>query len=348
MRPSYAPLFVLLFAMACKSKKEQPLQHPEMQAVNVDVIIAGNNNISNTVEVNGSVVANESVDLHPEISGRLIYLNLPEGSHVSQGTLLARINDADLQASLVKTRVQLELAQKTEERLRKLLAVNGINQADYDAALNQVNNLKADVSVIQAQLDKTVVKAPFSGVLGLRMISPGAYVTPSTVLATLQQTDKMKIDFTVPERYVSQVQKGNAVTIATNENKGTHKAVITAIEPQINATTRNLKVRAVLDDGGLINPGSFVKVVMNAGDKGNGILVPTNAIIPDAKAKKLVVVKNGKGSFVDIETGLRLTNTAEVTKGIQAGDSVVVTGVLFVRPNAPVKVKSVKKLFDLP
>ncbi len=348
MRPSYAPLFVLLFTMACKSKKEQPLQNPGMQAVNVDVIIAGNNNISNTIEVNGSVIANESVDLHPEISGRLTYLNLPEGSHVSQGTLLARINDADLQASLVKTRVQLELAQKTEERLRKLLAVNGINQADYDAALNQVNNLKADISVIQAQLDKTVVKAPFSGVLGLRMISPGAYVTPATVLATLQQTDKMKIDFTVPELYVDQVQKGRAVTIATNENKSKHKAMITAIEPQINATTRNLKVRAVLDDGGLINPGSFVKVVMDAGDKGNGILVPTNAIIPDAKAKKLVVVKNGKGSFVDIETGLRLTNTAEITKGIQAGDSVVVTGVLFVRPNAPVKVKSVKKLSDLP
>jgi membrane fusion protein (multidrug efflux system) len=334
--------------MACKSKKEQPLQNPGMQVVNVDVIIAGNNNISNTIEVNGSVIANESVDLHPEISGRLIYLNLPEGSHVSQGMLLARINDADLQASLVKTRVQLELAQKTEERLRKLLAVNGINQADYDAALNQVNNLKADISVIQAQLDKTVVKAPFSGVLGLRMISPGAYVTPATVLATLQQTDKMKIDFTVPELYASQVQKDKTVTIATNENKGKHKAVITAIEPQINATTRNLKVRAVLDDGGVVNPGSFVKVVMDAGDKGNGILVPTNAIIPDAKAKKLVVVKNGKGSFVDIETGLRLINTAEVTKGIQAGDSVVVTGVLFVRPNAPVKVKSVKKLSDLP
>lgn len=346
MKSCYSLLVLLFFIFACKGKKEQPKQNPGQQPVIVDVIIAGNSSLSNVIEVNGTVVANESVDLHPEISGRLTYLNLPEGGHISQGTVLARVNDADLQATLAKTKVQLDLAQKTEERLRKLLAISGINQADYDAALNQVNSLKADLNITQAQIDKTVVKAPFTGVLGLRMISPGAYITPAVVLATLQQTDKVKIDFTVPEVYAGQIHKGGTVDIQTNENNNKRKAVIIATEPQINATTRNLKVRAVLD-GGVINPGSFVKVFMDAKAKGNSILVPTNAIIPDAKAKKLVVIKKGKGSFVDIETGLRLQGAAEVTKGINVGDSVVVTGVLFVRPNAPVKVKSVKKLSDL-
>ena len=338
-------LFLLLFVLigACKSKKEAPKQNTAPQAVVVDVIIAGNSTITNSIEVNGSVVAYESTDLHPEISGRLTYLSIPEGNRVTQGTILAKINDADLQATLNKSRIQLDLSQKTEARLKKLLAVNGINQADYDASLNQVNSLTADIVYTQALIDKTTVKAPFTGVLGLRMVSPGAYVTPQTILASLQQTDKVKIDFTVPEIYANLIHKGGTVTVQPNQSTMSSKAVIMATEPLINATSRNLKVRAVLNNGAL-NPGSFVKIIMDAGVSTNSILVPTNAIIPDAKVKKLVVVKNGKGIFVDIETGIRNSGTAEVTKGINVGDSVVVTGVLFVRPNAQVKVRSVKKL----
>jgi membrane fusion protein (multidrug efflux system) len=311
----------------------------------VDVIIAGSSVITNDIEVNGSVVASETTELHPEISGRLTYLNIPEGSRVSQGTVLARINSADLLATLNKSRVQLDLAQKTEERLRKLLSISGINQADYDAALNQVNNLKADIAYTQAQLEKTSVRAPFSGVLGLRMVSPGSYVTPATVLATLQQTDRSKIDFTVPEVYANLIHRGSVITFKPNQSFNSGRAIIVATEPLINATSRNLKVRAAIQTGAL-NPGSFVKVILNTGSKSNSIMVPTSAIIPDAKAKKLVVIKKGKGVFVDIETGLRDAGTAEVTKGINIGDSIVVTGVLFVRPNSNVKIRSVKKLED--
>lgn len=340
-------LFFLVFGsiVACKSKKEAPKPVTAQQPVVVDVLIAASSTISNSVEVNGSVVAYESADLHPEISGRLTYLNIPEGNQVTQGTVIARINDADLQATLNKLRVQLDLAEKTEMRLKKLLAVNSINQADYDFALNQVNSLKADMAFTQAQIDKTTVKAPFTGVLGLRMVSPGSYVNSQTILATLQQIDKIKIDFTVPEVYAGLIHKGNTVTIQPNQAKATGVAVIVATEPLINATSRNLKVRAILR-GGSLNPGSFVKVILNAGSTSNSIMVPTNAIIPDAKAKKLVVVKNGKGVFVDIETGLRTTAMAEITQGVNPGDSIVVTGVLFVRPNAAVKVRGVKKLED--
>lgn len=309
-------------------------------------MIAGSSTISNAIEVNGSVVAYESADLHPEISGRLTYLNIPEGNRVSQGAVLAKINDADLLATLSRSRVQLDLARKTEERLRKLLSIGGLNQADYDVAFNQVNTLKADMVYTQAQIDKTTVKAPFSGVLGLRMVSPGSYVTPQTTLATLQQTDRAKIDFTIPEIYAHLIHKGTYVVVQPNQTLAKGRAMIVATEPLINATSRNLKVRA-LYQGGTLNPGSFVKVSMNGGGSTNSVMVPTNAIIPDAKAKKLVVVKNGKGVFVDIETGLRTTGTAEITKGISPGDSIVVTGVLFVRPNAPVKVRSVKKLEDI-
>lgn len=343
MKPNYFFFLVIVLISSCKSKPEPAKQNAAPQPVIVDVLIAGSSTINNSIEVNGSVVAFESAELRPEISGRLTYLNIPEGSRVTQGTVLARINNADLQATLNKSKVQLDLAQKTEQRLTKLLAVNGINQADYDAAINQVNSLKADMVFTQAQIEKTTVRAPFTGVLGLRMVSPGSYVTPQSILATLQQTDRAKIDFTVPEVYASLIRKGKVITFSPNQAYTSGRAIIVATEPLINATSRNLKVRAVLDRGTL-NPGSFVKVILNTGSTANSILIPTNAIIPDAKAKKVVVVRKGKGVFVDIETGLRNAGTAEITKGINVGDSVVVTGVLFVRPNAPVRVRSVKKL----
>jgi membrane fusion protein (multidrug efflux system) len=312
----------------------------------VDVVIAGTKELSNAVEANGSVLANESVDIHPEISGRLTLLNVPDGAKVTAGTVLARINDADLQAQLGKSKVQLDLAQKTEERLRKLLAVNGINQGDYDAALTSVNNIKADIDLLNAQIDKTVVRAPFSGVLGLRMVSPGAYVTPQTILATLQQVDKVKIDLTVPELYAGLIHKGSTITIVTNQNGQKRPATVIATEPEINASTRNLKARAVLS-GNPVEPGTFVKILFDAGGKTNNIVIPTNAIIPDADSKKVIVVKDGKGKIVPVETGLRSAGSVEITKGLSEGDTVVVTGVLFVRPNAPVKVREVKKPEDL-
>ena len=227
---------VIVLIVSCKSKKEAPKQTAAPQPVVVDVLIAGSSTINNSIEVNGSVVAFESAELRPEISGRLTYLNIPEGSRVAQGTVLARINNADLQATLNKSRVQLDLAQKTEQRLTKLLAVNGINQADYDAAINQVNSLKADMVFTQAQIDKTTVRAPFTGVLGLRMVSPGSYVTPQTILATLQQTDRAKIDFTVPEFYASLIRKGKFITFSPNQAYTTGRAIIVATEPLINAT----------------------------------------------------------------------------------------------------------------
>jgi len=325
---------------ACKGKKEPPKPNTPTP-VTVDVMIAKKQTTSNSIEVNGSVIPFESVEIKPEVSGRLTYLNIAEGTKVVAGTILAKINDADLQAQLTKIKVQLNLATATETRLKKLLAVNGINQADYDVALNTVNNLKADLAITQAQIDKTVIKAPFNGTLGLKMVSPGAYVTPANVLVALQQTDKVKIDFTVPELYTSLIKKGGTVKVQTNSGQS-FSATIIATESQINASTRNLIARAVVNNN-VAGAGSFVKVFIGAEKKYESILVPTNCIIPDAKAQKLVVIKDGKGKFVEIVGGLRSAGNMQVKEGIQEGDSIVVTGVLFVRHNSELKIRSVKK-----
>ena len=333
-------LILTLLLVSCKTKNKDQVV-TEKPAVLVEVIVAGSEDVASNLEVNGSVLSDEMVELHPEVSGRLIYLNLPDGANVKEGTLLARVNDADLQAQLEQQKTQLELANKTLKRLSDLLKVNGVNQADYDAALSQVNTIQATMKVINAQIDKTVIRAPFSGELGIRVVSPGAYVTPQTLLGSIQQTDKVKIDFTVPETFSSIIQKGNMIKVQTDGLSENLDATITAIEPQINTVSRNIKVRARLTNG-IIHPGAFVKVYIAQNRK--GIMVPTNAIIPDALSNQVVVVHNNKANFVNVETGTRNASLVEITKGLSPGDSIIVSGMLFVRPNAPIKVKRVKTL----
>lgn len=334
-----------LLLSACKERAEASVpKAPTNPPTIVDVIVASSGSISNTVEANGSVVANEYVELHPEISGRIVYLNVPEGSHVDKGMVIARINDADLQATLEKSKCLLDLYQKTEERDQKLLAVNGLNQADYDLALNNVNSTKADINYTLAQIDKTVIRAPFSGTVGLRQVSPGAYVTPATIIATIQQLDKIKVDFTLPEQYTSIIKKGSVVDVEIDAARKIHrKGLIIATEPQINLSSRNLKVRAILEEGNG-HPGAFVKVSVNAGIDKKAIMVPTNSIIPDDKNNQLILVKDGRAVFVNVETGVREANNVEITRGISPGDTVVVTGVLFARPKSALQVRTVKTL----
>lgn len=340
-------LCVLIFS-GCKNKSTSAANAKSEKVIPiVDIIIATPEPISNVIEANGTIIAGEYVELRPEVSGRLTYLNVPEGKYITQGTLIARINDADLRAQISKSKVQLDLAQTTTDRYKKLLDINGLNQADFDAALNQVNGLKADIMYTQALIDKTVIKAPFSGVVGLRNVSPGAYVSAATVIATMQQTKQVKIDFTLPDMYGNTIKKGTVVTVEVDAaTKETRKAVVIATEPGANTDTRNLKVRALLE-GGTPNPGAFVKVSIDAGQRRSSIKVPASCIIPDDKNNQVVLVKNGKASFVNIKTGIREASNVEVLQGISVGDSVVVTGVLFARPKNSVQVRSVKKLHDI-
>ena len=340
-------LLIVVFS-DCKNKSKTNTSAPKPNPpVVVDIIIAEKSPISNTIEANGTVIASEYVELRPEVSGRLVYLNLPEGKLIGKGIIVARVNDADLLAQLSRSKVQLELAQATVTRFKQLLDINGLNQADYDVALNQVNTLNADMAYTRTLIDKTVIRAPFSGVAGLRQVSPGAYVTPATIIATLQQTNDVKIDFTLPEMYVGSIKTGTIVEVETDAvTKERGRAMIIATEPGANTNTRNLKVRALLK-GARANPGAFVKVYIDAGKGRSSIKVPANCIIPDDKNNQVVLVKDGKADFVNVQTGIREANTVEVTKGIEAGDSIVVTGVLFAKPKAALKVRSVKKLTAL-
>ena len=331
--------------IGCKEKPKSIDKFDPNAAVSVDIAVVEKQAVPKLVEVNGSVISNDFVELRPETNGRVTFLQIPEGKVVAAGTVLVKLNDADLQAQLEKIKAQLELAETNEQRNKQLLSIKGINQSDYDISLQQVKSYKADMAYTQSLIDKTVIKAPFTGQLGLRQISLGAFINTTTTVATLQKTDDLKIDFTVPELYKNMVKVGDKIAVESiGADASNFDANIIAIEPQIIASSRNLKVRASVK--GKILPGSFTKIYLSDADKSaSSILVPSNVIIPDSKTKQIVVVRNGQAKFVIVETGYRTQTAVEITKGLQVGDSVVVAGMLFVKDGSKLKIgKSVSNI----
>lgn len=325
-----------------KKKTDSPAGPPKQMAMKVDGYIVSPQSFGENIEVPGSIVANEMTEVHPEVSGRIVQLNVGEGKYVSRGTLLAKLYDGDLQAQLKKIQIQLSIAEKTEERQMQLLKIQGISQQDYDLSLLQVNNLKADIDIIRTSIGKTEIRAPFSGKLGLKNISPGAYVTPASVIAVVNQTDQLKLDFTVPEKYTGQIKIGQIVSFSYEGSDKRYNAKVIATESSVAENTRSLMVRSIVQnkDQGLL-PGAFAKVQLSFDPDPNAILIPTQAVIPQARGKKVILFNGGVAKFVDVTTGSRDSSRVQVLSGVKAGDTVVVTGLLSVRPETKIDISRI-------
>lgn len=299
-------------------------------------------NLENGILASGTLLANEEIELHADASGKITQLNLNEGAPVAKGTLLVKLFDADLQATLKKLNAQKETAEKTEARLKQLLTINGIGQQEYDVAHTQLDGIKADIEFTQAQISKTEIRAPFNGIVGLRNVSLGAYVSPTTSIATLQQIDVLKVDFTVPEKYSSTVSKDDALRFTVDGFTQTFNAKVYAVEPRIDEATRTVKVRALAQNtSAKLFPGAFAKIDLGLKSIEGALMVPTECIIPAARNKKLIVVKNGIANFVVVETGIRNESSIQITSGIAVGDTIVATALMYVKPDAGVKVVKV-------
>jgi len=310
--------------------------------ISVSGFIVQPKNLENNILASGTLLANEEVELHPEISGKIIELNLNEGTSVAKGVLLVKLFDADLQATLKKLNAQRETAEKTEARLKQLLSINGIGQQEYDNALTQLNGIKADIEFTQAQISKTEIRAPFNGVVGLRNVSLGAFVSPSTSVATLQQIDQLKVDFTVPEKYFSSLNKNDVVKFKIDGSDETFTGKVFAIEPKIDEATRTIKARALVQNTKQkLFPGAFAKIDLGLKNIEGALLVPTQCIIPEARNKKLIVVKDGKAVFRKVETGIRNESYIQITNGVETGDTIVATALMYVKPDASLKIKTV-------
>lgn len=307
--------------------------------VAVNYMVVQESTLADNVFTTGKIGALNEVELRPEISGKITAIYFREGEPVTAGAALVKINDADLQAQLQKNKLQLALAEQQLARLQKLLAINGVSQEETDIQQNVVNTLKADQAFIQAQLVKTLITAPFSGTVGLKNISVGAYVSPAQVIATLVQTKPLFVEFSLPEKYSSSIRKGDSISFTAQAGKyeQSFKATLYAIEPKIDDATRTFRARAMYSGSELFYPGSFVKVYVNTGSNEKSLLIPTQCVIPILKGQKVFIVKNGVAEEVKIITGIRSDEMIQVTEGLHAGDTLLTTGLMQLRKETKVK-----------
>lgn len=297
--------------------------------------------LSNSIRVTGSLLAGEEVELKSEVSGVLTKLALREGQAVTKGSVLLKLNDAELQAQLRKLLSRKKLLEEQEFRQRKLLEIKGISQNEYDVALNELNSIKAEMELTQAQIARTEVRAPFSGTTGLRYVSEGAYITPATRIATLTNLSALRLDFAIPGQYASLVRVGESVEFTLQGTDNHYTARISAIEPRIDPATRTVQIRALFNNNRTpkLFPGAFAEVKLNLQDINNALMIPTEALIPEIKGQRVFVAKNNVATPVDVETGIRTERKLQIVSGIQEGDTVITTGLLQIKGGANVNVE---------
>ena len=305
----------------------------------VEVYVAKAGGLDAPLALPGTVLPNESVEITSEVPGKITEINFTEGRSVAAGAVLARLNDAELQANLVRAESRKKFAGMNLARKKALLDRDGISPAEYESAQHEVEVSTAEVELIEAQIAKTVIRAPFSGVIGLRQVSLGSYVTPSTIIATLQDINPLKVEFRVPEGYASAVRSGMTFNYTVGESSTSRTARVFATEPSLDIETRSLVVRALGSNaGGEVLPGQYVSVELKTGAGSQLPLIPTTAIVPTMQGQKIYMVKEGKAVEQNVQLGTRSNKYVEVAEGISSGDTVVISGLQGVRNGGPVQV----------
>lgn len=309
------------------------------QALPVSVVKLSKETLRNQLQVSGTILPNESVNLRSEISGLVTRIAFREGQFVGKGTPLIYLNDDELQAQYQRLQYTQKLFETQENRQKQLLAREAISQEEYDIALNQFNTALSDIKLVEAQLSKTVIRAPFSGILGLRLVSEGSVISTNDLLVSLVNIDPIKIEFSIPERYANQVSVGSPVYFTNEGSTGEVEGQVYAFEPQVDLATRTLKLRAQSPNKDRrFLPGMFVKIRFILEVTEDALLVPAESIIPELSGYKVFVVDgDGKAEERVVEIGTRTDTQVQILKGLNEGDLVLTTGVMQVRHGMPLQ-----------
>jgi membrane fusion protein (multidrug efflux system) len=329
----------LLPSCSPKSNNDRPRSSTRGAVLSVSGVVIVPRPLDNIVLSSGTVLASEAVDLTAEASGRIELISFQEGAHVAHNALLVKINDDDLQAQLTKTELQIQLASDQEHRQKQLLETKNTSKEQYDIALNQLSTLNADRANLLAAIRKREIRAPFDGIIGLRYVSEGSYVTPTTRIASIQKVNPLKVDFAIPEKYAGQVHVGDPVNFISDETKQEFIGRLFAIEPKIEATTRTLQLRAMFSNRSeTMFPGAYVQIRLRLKQTDNALVVPSQALIPILKGQTILVKRNGVVVAVYVKTGIRTPSEVQITDGLVPGDTVITSGILQLRPGVPVDV----------
>lgn len=332
------PLIGLILLSACKGDSPESSKKGPGELM-VDYVVANEIPMNHVIQIPGTVLPYESVEIFSEISGRIVSINFREGQRIKKGEVLVRIDTEILEAQRNQLKVDLDLAQKDEKRKKSLLDSKAISIEEYEQVQSRLNNIQAQIDYISVQISKGTIRAPFSGRLGLRQISEGAYITPSDKIVSIAQDDKVKIEFSVAERYAHRVQPGTTITLRTSTDSTSHSAKVYATEPIVDANTRMLTVRAEMNGSSTVFPGSYVEITYNLGKDENSILVPTTALVPVLNGQKIWLIKDGKAKSIMVEPGIRTKDEVQVWGDVKQGDTIVISGLLGIREGMDVKGK---------
>jgi membrane fusion protein (multidrug efflux system) len=343
-RLAVAAAVALVLALALAASRSLPKAEPERaaeEALSAEVFVVRSDAIQETIGTVGTLAANEAVDVVAELSRRLVSVDVAEGGSVKKGERLFKLDDADLRAQLAELEVRRQLAARTVERQRALLEYEkkALSQQAYDQAKTDLQAIEAEIAGLRVTLAKTEIRAPFDARVGLRRVSEGAWITPERLLTTLQDTSRIKIDFTLPERHAGAVaidQKFRFRVVGRGED---FEGRVIAVEPAIDQATRSVRVRGLSENpAGLLVPGAFASVELALERASTGVLVPAQAVVPSATGHAVYVVENGRAKLREIEIGVRTRDAVEVMRGLTAGETVLTSNLLRVREGTPVAV----------
>lgn len=340
LKQSLVVAMALLSISCSKSGKEvKTSDNRGRQTIKVDGIIVGYSEYERNITVPGTILPNEWVELRSEMAGKIVELNINEGTRVKKGQLLARINDADIRALLQRRVIEEKLAADDEQRKKRMLEINAISVQEYETSLNKLEAIRADIAQSKAMLEKAEVRAPFEGRIGLRYVSPGAFVSVNTTIATLVQDNPLKLEFAVPERYAPLISNNMDVKFVAGDGQNQYPARVYATDAQVDPETRSLKVRAIAQNQGKdLIPGSYVKATLVFEKSPRAILIPPRAIVPDMDIQNVFIYSQGKAKQIPVRLGERTGTTVEVIDGLNAGDSLIISGLTSIRNGMPVNI----------
>jgi membrane fusion protein, multidrug efflux system len=333
LKISLTLLIIGVVVVSCDSKAEtQKPASPRIEtnpALPVDIIVVHGAFLLQEEMIAGSMSASKEVIIASEIAKKVSYVAFKDGSYVTKGQLLYKLDDADIRARIRQLQAELRLARTNEQRMASLLKTETVRQAEYDESLTRLQSLEAEQDGLFVALSKTEIRAPFSGVIGITKVHAGAFVTPGAPMVVLQDHGSVKLDFSVSEKYLPLVKLGDKVKFTTEVSKDTFSALITATEPGIESQNRSFPLQAVASNTArLFKPGMSAKILFNATPNTRGISVPTEALIPNGNGYSVFVVKNGAASITPVSISNRNENEAIITKGLNDGDSVMVSNIL--------------------
>lgn len=338
-----AALLIVPKLLSEKGKNQNPQgQNQQNQEIPADAYIIRTTDIENEISASGNITANEEVEIRSELSRKVTGIYFNEGAYVRKGQLLFKLDDTDLIARLNKLELDRDLNLKQEEREKQLYDKGLLSQDEYDIRSVTIQKIEADIEILEIEISKTSITAPFSGITGFRNVSMGSLVSPSLVLTTVQDIEKVKVDFSIPEKYKNSFSKGMDISFAVEGIDEPFSGKVVTYDPNVNESTRSIMIRAIAGNKARnLLPGSYVKVKIEAGNNADAILIPSESLIPKLKGQSVFVYQNGKAVSREVEIGFRSDKNIEVTSGLNIGDTLITTNILRLKPDSKVKLQNI-------